>query len=198
MFAAIRRASSFARGRPVACNFKFLHEIMKNFWDFGEMMRIANPAGCVTAFQLIASVLAHTPLQACSLSEECGQKWVALQNVGVKTSFFLRDSKPVLASAVQVGDILVANGSINVRSSPARWAARSFYLVEHDKVVVADLKILPAQRGRQQIWIRIQPPEESPPAGVDQHYVICTAGGGGVPERGCDYGQPADATSYRR
>jgi hypothetical protein len=154
-------------------------------------MRVITSTINALASLIAIAVVGHGPLYACSLAEDCGDKWVALQEVGEDTSLFNRDSKPVLASDVKVGDILTAKGEIHVRTSPANWAHSSFSLRKSERVLVAALQSLPAKHGRRQLWVRIRSPDQSPaspdqsadkspPAGVDQHYVVCTQDMGSI------------------
>jgi hypothetical protein len=100
----------------------------------------------------------YYPAAACSLSESCGEMWVAAQDVGKEIAFFEKDDRSLKAAEVQIGNVLTANRDINVRSRPANWRNSLFTLKKGQPVVVAELRTLSISGGRTQLWIRIEAP----------------------------------------
>lgn len=110
--------------------------------------------------QFICGPRANTSFE-CDASHSCDNLWIASQDVGSATTFLLKKGKAVKPEDVHVGDEVSAATDINIRSGPANWQQNEFVLRKGQSAVIVELRLLTADDGEKQLWVRIKAPEDS-------------------------------------
>ena len=106
---------------------------------------------------LLLLVAAPSPADAaCATATDCGEIWVAAQDVGVPLSFFSRVLPARDAADITVGDRLVSDTNINIRRGPGDFSANLGLLPNGTHVVVEDVERTGSTGDRTQLWLRIR------------------------------------------
>jgi flavin-binding protein dodecin len=82
--------------------------------------------------------------------------WAALNDVGSSSFFFDRVFPAIKNGPVIVGEILKSRKDINMRPTPADWAAKPTILKQGSLVSVTERTMLADGKGRTQEWARIE------------------------------------------
>ncbi|WP_438391203.1 hypothetical protein [Caballeronia sp. DA-9] len=81
--------------------------------------------------------------------------WVAFRDVGASSSFFSYADPQRNGSLPKVGDEIIANRAINIRSSPAHWASGARVLPQGSHLRIIEMRTLYGN-GKPQEWVRFQ------------------------------------------
>jgi hypothetical protein len=112
-----------------------------------------NWLACVVSLASITT--ANAVSFPCQTPEVCNSLWVAVHDIGSSRSFFNKDGRQLDAGDIHAGDKVISNRDINVRTGPAKWGEPVFVLGKEQQVIVAEVRALPINADKSQLWIRI-------------------------------------------